>query len=330
MSDHSSCPSPFVPALVGGMLGAGLAAAPRARDDADLCRQIGELTAREQARSARDQELLQLAHAGTKRDEAERAYRHAVLWLEHCNHAERFDFLFQRHGAALAHQVAVSLLAEARTESYLSALFAAISATGARSRHLAEAKERSARHLRNLRRLRWTHGMVFGAGAGFGFVLLILGWITSDAPLLAAFVAYLIIVAIAAPIVVRFQPLPEAFRRAGSGTGDPVPGGMEANLARLETAAAALEAEHSAATMDLALARETLSQALYTQRPTLLASASRHLAAPRRALVEYQSIYPPRLRCDLEALADPTLLAHLAPLLPSALDAEAGRLIEAA
>jgi len=133
-----------------------------------------------------------------------------------------------------------------------------------------------------------------------------------------------------ASFAVSFQPLPAAFRRAGPGTDDPVPGGMEGQLARLEAATAALGAEESAASMEFALAREAVSQALFARRPIFLANAGRHLAAARRALVEFQSSYPPRLRCDLEALADPTLLAHLAPLLPAALDAETARLIDAA
>jgi len=324
--DHRHvCPHPLLPGLIGGIVGATLVDASRREAAAQLRREIDSLAAVERTRLAKERERLVLAQNESRRDETERAYHKAVLWLEHCNNDERLDYLAGRHGPELVGRVVTRLLDDIRRRPGIAALLDAAEQARRHCQHARESWRACETRLVALRCDRWTAPGVWLCGAVIGIAILWPCSVAFGMTAVAGYGVFLAALAAASPLIVRWQPTP--FARRATRPGPPLPCSLRDSIACLESALIAAETELSTATIEQALAREALSQAFAALHPTLIDDAFRHTAAVREWLDALQAIYPPRVRCELAAIEDAALHARFAPGLPAALDRELARLI---
>lgn len=319
MSDERhDCPNRVVPFLIGGALGAALAHDANRENAARIRREIDVLAALERERLAQEEQRLALAQTEAQRDEADRTYRQSVLWLEHCNNDERLEWFVRGHGAALADELTVRVIAEARQRAEIVTLFDDVRA----ARHAMEASEMNQRgrevQRNELRWRRWTGGSIWFVCAAVGLAILIPLWAHFGAEAVGGYVLFLAVCAGISPLVVRWQPTPKDL--APQIPGIPFSGSLREAIERVEEAIGETEAEISSATMEHALARETIVQAFRAMQPALLAEASRCLSAIRARIDALQVIYPPRIRCELAAVSDATLQTQLAPHFRAALE----------
>ena len=153
--------------------------------------------------------------------------------------------------------------------------------------------------------------------AATGFAILIPLWLRFGAGAVGGYGLFLAVSAAAGPWIARWQPMPKEL--ASQIPGFPLVGSLREGLARVESAAAAAEAELSSAKIEHALAREAVVQTFRAQQRALLADAIGRVSAIRGRIDALQSIYPPRVRCDLAAISDKTLQAQLATHLRAAI-----------
>lgn len=319
MSDERhDCPSRVVPFLIGGALGAALASDANWENAAQIRREIDKVAALERERLAQEQKRLALAQTEAQRHEADRVFRHAVLWLEHCTNDERLDWLVSGHGAALADEVATRAIADARKRADVVALFDDVRA----AKHAldnAEADKRRREIQRDeLRRRRWQGAGVWWVFATIGFAILIPFWVRFGAKALGAYGLLLAVSAFVAPLIVRWQPTPKDL--ALQIPGFLFSGSLREGLVRIESAIGAAKTAISTASLDLALAREAVVQTFRALRPGLIDDANHQMPRVRAQIDGLQSVYPPRVRCELAAVSDAALHARLAPHLPAALE----------
>lgn len=323
MSDQSCKHSPLLTGVAGGVIGAALTQAVADDRTAELRREIedraNQLAAIERERLSVERERLQLAESARRRAEAESIFRHALLWLEHCNNDERCDFLVRRHGEAIATALAPAFMAALRACPEIARLLADIRTAQDACAHLNETKgaweKRLAALEREDRRIAtrtWTISIA-------GMVAI---------PLLAIFAPrttgtlLVLLVSLFAVIVAH------VFRRTAEAPwpsltlpdGSTAPRRLRPCREHLARVVEQLVHESSAFDLRLALAREALNQYLAENRSErALGWLIQHTPIARTHLDQQQTIYPPQLRCTLAAVEPTRLAALLGPSLANAL-----------
>lgn len=316
MSDqrHSDCASPLVPALIGGILGAGLADASGQQDAARMREEIARLAKIEAARLAEEKQRHRLAEIDSQRNATEHAYRRTVLWLEHSNNSERLAYLIDQHRAALTTLIAERIVAQITPEPLVSPRIASFAQERATLHHSRIDQKELDHQLVRLRKARWSPATVFIVGtvtqAGVFTVLYQL----SIPNLLPWAFGALGLLALISPVIAQRQPVPEQFRPADAQT-------LPVHLDRLDLIRSLRAREITMHEQQLYQHRAELLRFLNESLATPLTKAILHAPALRATLENHQKTYPPRVRCDLATIADTDLVAPLRGSLPAALTA---------
>lgn len=328
MSDHRHpCPSPLLPGLVGGIVGAALANASHQRDDALTQAALRKIADLERERLTAENQRHELAQAESQRHESERIYQRAVLWLSHCDNEERLDYLIAMHGAAFAQPVANRLTAEIFTHPPLAGPLAAHSTIGLQLARCQQEQQTWRRESAHLQRRRWSAGGVFLLGMLGGGVVVVPLMLALDLPAMA-YGGALVLLAGLSPIVAERQPPPPSTRTHSAG-GFVAPAQTHAqHLARhdlLGTLRAEVMARHA---RQFHAQTEELRRLFALHLPALPAAAEKHLWAVRPLIEAAQRDYPPRVRCELATVSDAAIHARLRPALTAAVARQGERLLQ--
>lgn len=213
MSDARSCSHPLVPGLVGGVIGAALIEGTHRAHTAQFERQLDEIRSLERSRLAEQQELHRMHQTEAQRNQTERSFQHAVVWLSHCDNHERLDYLIAQNQQVLVQQLAVFLADEVeRDPSTTSAL-----SSYREARHhfdiLQQAHRSRERHRATLQRARWTSGSVFATGLLMGLLSGLPALLVLGAVVIPYFLLYTALLALTCRTIASWQPIPARFRQ---------------------------------------------------------------------------------------------------------------------